>query len=400
MSLQTQYHVEVSHLCDFTTSVGPQEFYNEPLQFDSVREMRSDILNDPKRLKAERSLLIIDPQRAFMKANTAVGRYADGSLSVPNSNEDIENIIGLIKAGHFGKIYVSLDTHSPRHIGHPMFWEYYDAQNNIWRDATNDQAFNSLENDRGLDMKWYVKGTLLGTDKETTFRPKQYVGCGEIQNKNLREYVWTYLETIKEQKKHMAIIWPYHCLEEGFNDGTLELDPNGHKVAQELKTCLDNVSGATVSYIPKGRCNLSEMFSIFSAQVPVSDEWLTRLPTYAYDGRVAPENFQDDTGTPYYKGFSNNISTETNDALMKKLFGYRNEIFVCGEAATHCVKDSVIDLIKYAERHGIDPRRIVLLRNSTSPIPTAKNDLVKIMEQAGCRVMGIDHTKDPMEMDP
>lgn len=71
-----------------------------------------------------------------------------------------------------------------------------------------------------------------------------------------------------------------------------------------------------------------------------------------------------------------------------------------GEAATHCVKDSVIDLIKYAERNRIDPQRIVLLRNSTSPIPTATHDLVEIMEHAGCRVMGIDHTKNPMEMDP
>ena len=400
MSLQTHYHVDVSHLCDFVTSVGPQEFYNEPLQFNGVREMRSDILNDPKRLKAERSLVIIDPQRAFMKANAAVGRYADGSLSVPNSNEDIQNIIGLIKAGYFGQIYVSLDTHSPRHIGHPMFWQYYDKQKNEWTDATNDQAFNSLENALGLDLKWYVKGILLGTNIETMFRPKQYVDCGEIQNENLRMYVWIYLNTIKEENKHMAIIWPYHCLEEEFNDGTLEKDPNGHKVAEELKTCLDNVSGATVAYIPKGRCNLAEMFSIFSAQVPVPNEWLTCLPTYAYDGGEAPVIFQDDTGTNYYTGVSNNISTETNDALMEKLFGYRNEIFVCGEAATHCVKDSVIDLIKYAERNRIDRRRIVLLRNSTSPIPTATHDLVEIMEHAGCRVMGIDHTKNPMEMDP
>jgi len=386
MSLQTQYHVNVSQLSDLITSVGPQEF--------------DDTL---KRDKKNRVLLIIDPQRAFMKANAVVGRYADGSLSVPNSNEDIQNIIGLIKAGHFGQIYVSLDTHSPRHIGHPMFWEYYDAQSDIWRDATNAQAFNCLENALGPDLKWYVKGILLGTNEQTMFRPKQYVSCGEIQNENLRMYVWIYLNTIKEQKKHVAIIWPYHCLEEGFNDGTLEIDPNGHKVAEELKQCLDQVTNAKVSqvsYVPKGRCNLAEMFSIFSAQVPVPNEWLTCLPTYAYDGRVSPVNFQDDTGTPYYKGVSNNISTETNDALMKKLFGYRNEIFVCGEAATHCVKDSVIDLIDYAKRNGIDPQRIVLLRNSTSPIPNVNNDLVKIMEQAGCRVMGIDHTKNPMEMDP
>jgi len=387
MSLQTHYHVDVSHLCDFTTSVGPQEFDDKHLRFDGVREMRSDILN-PKRI-----LLIIDPQRAFMEANDAVGRYVDGSLSVPNSNKDIQNIIGLIEAGHFGQIYVSLDTHSPRHIGHPGFWEYYDAENRIWRDATNDQKFNSLENALGPDNKWYVKGIDLRTNIETLFRPKQYACCDEIQNENLRRYVWIYLNTIKEQKKHMAIIWPYHCLEEGFNDGKLEKDKNGHKVAQELQKCLDNVSGVT--YIPKGRCNLAEMYSIFSAQVPVSNEWLTCLPTYAYDGSVPAVNVQDDKGTDYYTGVSNNISTETNDALMNKLFGYRNEIFVCGEAATHCVKDSVIDLIEYAKRKRIDPQRIVLLRNSTSPIQTATNDLVEIMEQAGCRVMGIDHTKKP-----
>lgn len=391
MSLQTQYHVDVSHLCDFTTSVGPQEFYNEPLQFDCVREMRSD--TDPERLKAERILLIIDPQRAFMKANPYVGRDADGSLPVPNSNEDIQNIIGLIEAGHFGQIYVSLDTHSPRHIGHPGFWEYYDAQNVTWRDATNAQALNYLENILGTDQQWYVKGTHIVTNETTMFRPKLY--SSDIENGNLLAYVWTYLDTMTKQNKHLAMIWPYHCLEEGFNDGIFESDRHGHKVAEELKTCLDNVSSAKVAYIPKGRCNLAEMFSIFSAQVPVPDEWLRYLPNYAYDGLGASVNFQDDKGTPYYKGFSNNISTKTNDALMKKLFGYKNVIFVCGEAATHCVKDSVIDLIEYAKRNEIDPRRIVLLRNSTSPIPQVRNDIVDIMQEAGCRVMGNDHTKNP-----
>ena len=385
MSLQTQYHVDVSHLNDFVTSVGPQEF--------------DDVL---QRDKKSRVLLIIDPQRAFMEKNPNEGRFADGSLSVPNSNEDIQNIIGLIKAGHFGKIYVSLDTHSPRHIGHPMFWEYYDEVNKTWKDATNAQAFNSLENALGPDREWYVKGILLGTNIETMFRPKQYVDYGEIQNEHLRTYVWIYLNTIKEQKKHVAMIWPYHCLEEGFNDGTLERDQNGHNVAEELKKCLDDITKAQVSevsYVPKGRCNLTEMFSIFSAQVPVPNEWLTCLSNYAYDGRGNAVNFQDDTGTPDYKQFSNNISTETNNALMKKLFGYKNDIFVCGEAATHCVKDSVIDLIDYAKRKEIDPQRIVLLRNSTSPIPQVPNDLVDIMLKANCRVMGEDHRLNNMEME-
>jgi nicotinamidase-related amidase len=384
MSLQTQYHVNVSQLSDLITSVGPQEF-------DAVL----------KRDKKSRVLLIIDPQRAFMEANPKTGRPDNGSLSVPNSNTDIFNIIKLIQGGHFGQIYVSLDTHSPRHIGHPMFWEYYDETNKTWKDATNAQAFNYLQNFLGPDMKWYVKGTHVASNEQTIFRPKQYPVCGDIQNENLRMYVWIYLNTIKEQKKHVAMIWPYHCLEEGFNDGTLESDPNGHKLAEELKQCLDHVTNTNVSqvsYVPKGRCNLAEMFSIFSAQVPVPNEWLTCLPNYVYDGRVTPVNFQDDTGTPYYKGFSNNISTETNDALMKKLFGYRNEIFVCGEAATHCVKDSVIDLIDYAKRNNIDPTRIVLLRNSTSPIPQVPNDLIDIMLKEGCRVMGEDHTTNPMEL--
>jgi len=280
-----------------------------------------------------------------------------------------------------------------------MFWEYVDQNDNKWKDATNAQAFNYLENFLGPDLRWYVQGTNVTNGETTIFRPKQYIECGEVQNENLRMYVWIYLNTIKEQKKHLAMIWPYHCLEEGFNDGTLEIDQNGHKVAEELKRCLDNVSDAKVAYIPKGRCNLAEMFSIFSAQVPVPKEWLKCLPIYAYDGRVVPENFQDGTGTKVYKGVSNNISTETNDALMQKLFGNRNQIFVCGEAATHCVKDSVIDLIKYAERNNIDRKRIVLLRNSTSPIPNVTNDLVDIMIQAGCRVMGSDHTKKQMEMD-
>lgn len=398
MSLQTQYHVDVSHLRDFITSLGPQGFYDNQYK---TRNMIGEF-------KKNAVLLVIDPQNSFMEANRVVGRHP-GSLCVPNSNTDIQNIMQLVNNGFFSEIHVSLDTHSPRHIAHPGFWTFKNETSGNWEDATDAQCFNVLKNVQGESGEWYVEGTYLfspvGDPPVTTrFYPKKTMDDSNGTNNfdALCTYVRGYIDALNNGSGHQAIIWPYHCLESTV----------GHKVAQELQTCLDQVQSqntSSVFYHTKGRNNLAEMYSIFSAEVPVLDGWLNIIRGYAYELSNDCENFQDSLGTQYYKSQSNNIYTRRNDALLARLFGKNNTIYVCGEARTHCVKASVMDMIKYVKEWNafvnnlnmeqtnynglecIKMSRIVLLLNSSSPIGDSeknpKNALASIMRNEGCIVM-------------
>ena len=393
MSLQTQYHVDVSHLCDFITS-AQQGFY----------EGRPKTKTWKDKFKNNAVLLVIDPQNSFMEENENVGRLM-GSLFVPNSNADIQNVINLVNAGYFHEVHVSLDTHSIRHIAHPGFWTYEDAGK--WVDATDAQKFNVLKNMYEEDTnKWYVEGTYLFDDTvKTKFYPKKTVNDTDGSNKfeNLCEYVKEYIDTLNEGGGHPAIIWPYHCLE----------STNGHKVARELQLCLTRVQDDSVSnvfYHNKGRNNLAEMYSIFSAEVPLSMKWLELLHAYAYEKQGIYTSVPDARGSRKYESQSNNICTELNREFLARLFGTNNTIYVCGEARTHCVKASVMDMIKYVKEKNdhidwlnsnntncsnlqkIDMSRIVLLKNSSSPIgdseeEDAHNSLEAIMRREGCVVM-------------
>ena len=73
---------------------------------------------------------------------------------------------------------------------------------------------------------------------------------------------------------------------------------------------------------------------------------------------------------------------------MDQLLGDNNRVFVCGEAKTHCVKSSIIDLIEHASRSGkpVDESRIVLLANMTSPIPNVPDDIEDIVLAKGYSV--------------
>jgi len=380
----------VSQLCDFTTSVGPQGFY------ENIYKTRDMI----KKIKKTAVLLVIDPQNSFMEENVGSQRPL-GSLHVPNSNTDIENIIQLVNDGYFREVHVSLDTHSPRHIAHPGFWMYFNENSGTWEDATDAQSFNMLKSilPQRDSENWYIEGTNIINGAITKFYPKKILDDSEGTNsfEVLCTYVHMYINAINEGNGHQAIIWPLHCLESTY----------GHQVAQELKTCLDNVQRQEISsvfYHTKGRNNLAEMYSIFSAEFPVNDFWLNLIPGYAFEASNICKNFQDSVGSQHYKSQSDNICTSRNNAFLARLFGKDNTVYVCGEARTHCVKASVMDMIQYVKdwntfvnslnmnHKTINMSRIVLLRNSTSPIGNSEqtdqeNSLENMMRREGCVVM-------------
>jgi hypothetical protein len=122
------------------------------------------------------------------------------------------------------------------------------------------------------------------------------------------------------------------------------------------------------------------MYSIFSAERPVSEEESRYLSNYLYTGSASNTNLPTD-GVPTYEEVIQykNLKTDSNTDLMQHLLGENNRVFICGEAKTHCVKSSLIDLMENAS--GLAENRIILLSNMTSPISGELDDIVYITDK-------------------
>jgi hypothetical protein len=136
------------------------------------------------------------------------------------------------------------------------------------------------------------------------------------------------------------------------------------------------------------------MYSIFSAEKPVSITESYVLRSYLYTGKG--KNISPPTGSDTYKKTQKLINLETtfNSELMSQLLGANNRVFICGEAKTHCVKSSIIDLMKHASKSSkpVISSRIVLLANMTSPIQGVPDDIEKIVIEKGYSVFNSENS--------
>jgi nicotinamidase-related amidase len=306
-------------------------------------------------------LLIIDPQNDFTDIPFTDGEtiIKQGSLSVPNAYKDYGHLVHLLT--HIGdkidEIHVSLDTHTEQHIGHPKFWKQTNGT-----DIPNSIYMLKFENDTVTGNNILAKLNVAADFPLITVVPKD-------DDLSLLKYVKEYIKWFDtEENTHgqRPFIWFQHCIE-----GT-----GGHKVNSTLKSALDNYTNK-VTYHIKGQNNLAEMYSIFKAERPVSSENLSTLKKFVYTG----VNDQEGSSSKTYEEVSKfkNLNTELNVDLLKKLLGEvgsQNTVYVCGEARTHCVKSSIIDLLEYVETHGYDQSKIIFIRDISSPIGGTPNDIV------------------------
>jgi nicotinamidase-related amidase len=364
--------------------------------------------------KYENVLLIIDPQNDFSDKNPNVGREADGNLAVPGSSGDYERIIAFINANQtkLAEIHVSLDTHTERHIGNPGFWTRVDETGDIVSEICDDsdglrilsvvkkddkiiyQGLSVIEIGKcGIDAAAHQY--LTGGEQIRYYVPRNYGGNYQQLCSYVKDYI-NFYSTPQSKHGQLPWIWRKHCIE----------GSEGHKVVSELQTIFDSTENIPndpngrefrdkVSYHIKGQNNLAEMYSIFSAEMPVT---VTGLDDYMNTSKYKNKqqnnvNKYDTTeGIRDYADFdcagSNkadcgylNLETKRNTGMMDKLLGLDTgkprRIFICGQAKTHCVKSSLIDLMEYATEKSVVADRIVLLSNMTSPICGALDDIVK-----------------------
>ena len=261
-------------------------------------------------------LLIIDPQNDFHPEDTKLG--TTGSLAVVGANEDSVRIASLIKSGvngsPFDEIIVTLDTHNVNHIAHPSFWTSEDGTE---------------------------PPTMLPLDEKYT--PK---------DTSLTEWCKYYKETLTQNAGVPLIIWNPHCIH-----GT-----SGHAVVKVIADELiqwSKKTGKTVDYRQKGQNNLTEMYSVIKAEVPITsdtgilingkqvpEDKATQLNKDLLDALLDPEYSYNSRPTT-----SNSIrqGSEFNFTKTPPIQFSSTKVFICGQALTHCVKGSTEDIIEYIE---------------------------------------------------
>lgn len=133
-----------------------------------------------------------------------------------------------------------------------------------------------------------------------------------------------YLHELEAQHKHRLIAWPVHC----------ELGSWGHAMHADLLTALrawELSQQASVTKFLKGLNPGTEHYSALRAEVTMADD----------------------------------VDTQINQRLLAKL-AKADEIWVAGQAASHCVAATVSDLLEHLP--VTRQRRWVLLQDCMSPV--------------------------------
>ena len=203
-----------------------------------------------------------------------------------------------------------------------------DMQNisNFIKRITINQIISTFDDHRRKD----IAHPLYWADGVPLFTPITFedVKEGKYKVRNPADYEWTlyYLAQLEAQKNYPHIIWPYHCIA-------------GTKGAAMVDNVADAIgdwefaTGETNIVIRKGNNPYVEHYSAIKAEV-----------VYAYKG----EYDQD---------------TNVNYTLIARL--QRSDvIYVAGEALSHCVANTVRDLVKY----GVNVTKFVILTDCTSNV--------------------------------
>jgi nicotinamidase/pyrazinamidase len=160
------------------------------------------------------------------------------------------------------------------------------------------------------------------------------------------EYTINYLKELENRGKSL-VIWPYHCLSTYQELYVGEQD--GASVVPVISEALHFYSDGNfgdIQYIVKGINRFTEQFSIFTPEA-VDDSLFNRV-------------------------------------LLEELENY-DLILVSGEAGSHCVAESLIDMYCHFEDDE-SPDKVILISDTTSPVPGFKDrqkEVIKSLKAMG-----------------
>ncbi len=258
--------------------------------------------------KGDNVLLIIDPQVDF---------HEEGSLAVPGANADSTRIAQYINklGSEIHHIIISFDTHNHEHIAHSKTWENKPKVNETYMVpyTYNPTPFTLISYDNIKEEKWIPSAKA-------------------IENGITKEWALDYTYNLEKQGKYKLIIWPEHCI---INSNSGETD--GHKLTPILQKAIDNWKtncSKKVINLYKGMNNRTEMYSIIKAEV------------------LDPND---------------SLETDRNMHLLEALERASN-VYICGQAKSHCVKASTEDILDYFIEEGKPISSVTLFEDGMSAV--------------------------------
>jgi nicotinamidase/pyrazinamidase len=179
-------------------------------------------------------LLCIDPQNSFCSPF--------GELYVKGADKDMERLATMVKriGPKLHDIHVTLDSHHPIHVAHPIFWKDSSGK--------HPSPFTIISVDDVKNGKWI------------TTLPSLY------------KRALSYVEQLAANGRYPLCIWPPHCL----------ISSAGHALYKPLFDALvewENEQFAVVDYVTKGSNPYTEHYSVFGADCADPSDPSTQLNT-------------------------------------------------------------------------------------------------------------------------
>lgn len=165
-----------------------------------------------------------------------------GNLYVKGAEKDVERVANMIKriSPKINDIHVTLDSHHPVDVAHPIFWK--DSKGN------NPNPFTIISKDDVKNGKWFT--TLPSLQKRAL----------------------EYVTQLENNGRYPLCIWPPHCL----------IGSTGHAIHPILFDAFvewEKASIMTIDYVTKGSNPYTEHYSAIRADVIDPADPSTQLNT-------------------------------------------------------------------------------------------------------------------------
>lgn len=257
-------------------------------------------------------LLVVDAQRDFCLPE---GRLFVGGRSGTGALADTERLVRFVYRNlqRLTEITCTLDTHLPFQIFFPAFWIDGDGQHPPDNTVlTAEQIRSGAVRPNPAVAWWLCNGNQAWLERQ----------------------VEDYCERLERAGRYQLYLWPPHCL----------LGSSGHALVgavQEARLFHAFCRGAKNFIEVKGGNILTENYSA-----------------------IAPEVLERHDGKPL---------AARNEAMLDSLLT-ADRIIVAGQAASHCVRATVEDLLRAMQERGLDAGRLYVLQDCMSAVAVPDGD--------------------------